>query len=119
MTHADLIWRDVTTDYDREDGGERHIRDIDHRTYISVLHRMTGFGYMEWETAIVFVHENAKRFSDRDVLIIRGDRRDELATMPKDELRSWYAANIDSNRNSMDTIIECLKKGGTDANDTM
>lgn len=73
---------------------------------------MTGFGYMEWETALVFVHEvegRALTWKDSDVMIIAGDRREELDQMPKEQLRSWYAANIDGNRNSLETILHELK----------
>lgn len=109
----ETIWQEVTTDHEREDGGERWLRSIDPKCWVSVLHRRTGFGYMEWETGIVFVHDVDGRpltYKDRDVLIIAGDRRDELGTMPKEQLRQWYADNIDGNRNSMETIIHALEE---------
>ena len=101
---------EVTDNYERQQGGERWLRRIDDKCWVSVLHRLTGFGYMEWETAIVFLIEEGSRpkrwaSDDRDCLIIRGDWREELATMPKEHLRDWYAAHIDGNRNSMETII--------------
>ena len=110
-----IAWTDVTEDHLRGDGGERWLRVIDDECWISVLHRMTGFGYMEWETAIVFrIAEGSrpKRWAsdDRDVLIIRGDWRDELAEMPKERLRGWYEENICGNRNSIETVIEALKQ---------
>jgi hypothetical protein len=99
----------------RDDGEERWIRRIDDKCWISALYRRTGFGWMEWETAIVFIIESGSRpkrweSDDRDCLIIGGDRREELANMPKEELRDWYAANIDGNRNSMETILCQLKE---------
>jgi hypothetical protein len=106
------VWKNVTSDFEREQGGERWMRTLDATCWISVLHRLTGFGYMEWETALVFLHEvkdRSRTWKDRDCLIIAGDRRDELDSMPKEELREWYAANIDGNRNSMETIIETLR----------
>ena len=107
---ASPCYADVTEDRQRENGEERWVRTIDRWCWISVSHRMTGFGFMEWETAIVIVHEvPTPTWKDRDCLIIKGDRRDELATMPKCELRKWYDANIDGNRNSMETVIEALK----------
>ena len=110
-----IAWRDVTEPHVRDDGGERWVRVIDDKCWISVLHRMTGFGYMEWETAIVFIIDDGSRpkrwpSDDRDVLIIRGDWRDELAGMPKDRLREWYADRIDGNRNSIETVIEAMKQ---------
>lgn len=70
---------------------------------------------MEWETAIVFVIEPGSRqkrweSDDRDLLIIGGDRREELSEMPKDQLRDWYAANINGNRNSFESIMEAIKE---------
>lgn len=108
------VFEECTDDFERENGGERWIRRINPKCWISVLHRRTGFGWMEWETALVFVIEPGSRpkrwESDNcDVLIIAGDRREELATLPKDQLRDWYAANIEGNRNSMETILEALR----------
>lgn len=70
---------------------------------------------MEWETAIVFLLEEGSRpkrweSDDRDCLIIAGDRRDELATIPKEQLRQWYEDHIEGNRNSIDTILTDLKE---------
>ena len=114
-TAGSAAFVECTEDYEREQGGERWIRRIDPKCWISVLHRRTGFGWMEWETALVFVIEPGSRpkrweSDDRDCLIIGGDRREELATMPKEQLRDWYAAHIDGNRNSMETVLHALKQ---------
>lgn len=105
---------EITADYERQQGGERWIRRIDEKCWISVLHRLTGFGFMEWETALVFVIEPGSRpkrweSDDRDCLIIAGDRREELEAMPKDQLRQWYQDNISGNRNAMETILAAAK----------
>jgi hypothetical protein len=105
---------EITEDHEREQGGERWIRHIDPKCWISVLHRRTGFGYMEWETALVFKIEPGSRpkrweSDDRDCLIIRGDRRAELDDMPKEQLHQWYEDNINGNRNSMETLLEAIK----------
>lgn len=99
------IWKDVTSQYQKDEGygEERWVRTVDENCWVSVLHRMTGFGYMEWETAICIRHDN-----DQKTNIIRGDRREELSTMNRDELLEWYCLNIDGNRNSMETILEAL-----------
>lgn len=47
---------------------------------------------------------------DRDCLIIRGDRREELNDMPKDKLLDWYRANIDGNKISAHSILDVLRK---------
>lgn len=111
MTDA---FTELTDDYNRKEGGERWIRRIDPTCWISVLYRLTGFGWHEWETAIVFMIEPGSRpkrweSDDRDCLIIAGDRREELATMPKEQLRQWYWDNINGNRNSVETLLESIK----------
>jgi hypothetical protein len=108
-------WLEVTGDFERESGGERWLRRIDDKCWISALYRRTGFGWMEWETAIVFIIEPGSRpkrwaSDDRDCLIIAGDRREELKDMPKEQLRDWYATHIDGNRNSMETILHALRE---------
>lgn len=112
--HPTPTWEDVTSPDQRERDEERYLLRVDPTCWISALHRMTGFGYMEWETALVFLIEPGSRpkrwnSDDRDVLIIRGDWRDELTTVPKNQLRAWYAARIDGNRNSMETILHAMK----------
>ena len=108
MTNSnDNVWQDVTTESQRLQRNEQYIRQVDHRCYISVLYRMTGFGFSEWETCIV---DRDQPTRDLQYKIIRGDRRDELATMPKEKLAEWYAANIEGNRNSMDSFIDAIKK---------
>lgn len=107
-------FENVTDEYERENGGERWLRRIDGKCWISVLHRLTGFGYMEWETAIIFLIEPGSRVKrwesdDRDCMIIAGDRRMELNDMPKEKLREWYSVNIDGNRNSMETILKVME----------
>ena len=52
MTKSNFI--DVSDAYNLSEGGSRHVRTLSEKCWISVLHRMTGFGFMEWETAICF-----------------------------------------------------------------
>lgn len=108
------IWEEVTDNFDREHDGERWLRRIDSHCWISALYRLTGFGYHEWETAIVFrkqLPEGQKEtWKDRDVLIIAGDRREELGNMPKEKLREWYDNNIKGNKCSFDTKLENLQE---------
>ena len=101
---------EVTTDWQEREHEERHVRLIDDRCWISVLHRLTGFGYWEWETAIVFVADVPEpTYKDREMLMIRGDWRAELDSMPKEQLREWYAARIEGNRNSWDTFMRSIE----------
>lgn len=101
---------EVTTDWQMREHEERHVRLIDDRCWISVLHRLTGLGYWEWETAIVFVADVPEpTYKDREMLMIRGDWREELDSMPKGQLRAWYAARIEGNRNSWDTLMRAIE----------
>ena len=100
---------EVTEDWRERDGEERHVRMLDDKCWISVLYRLTGFGYREWETALVFVPDAETSANPREVLIIGGDWRHELNGMPKEQLRDWYARNIDGNRNSMDTLLNAVR----------
>ena len=87
------------------------MRTIDDRCWISVLHRFTGFGYWEWETAIFFIADVPQpTHNDREFLVIGGDWREELDSMPKEQLRAWYAARIDGNRTGWHTFMEAIRE---------
>ena len=101
---------EVTQDWQKVEHEERYVRQIDDKCWISVLYRLTGFGYREWETALVFVPDVETPTNRREVLIICGDWRHELNDMPKEQLRDWYAKNIDGNRNSMETFMEAVRE---------
>ena len=101
----EAVWKDVTNVYLAADGGERYVRTLSTDCWISVLYRLTGFGYHEWETAICF-----RNGDEQETLIIAGDRREELATMPREKLRQWYADNIEGNRNSFDSVMQAIKE---------
>ena len=85
------VWQDVTTHVERERGEERYVRTIDEFTWISVIRRLTGFGWHSWETAIVMREEQDKKKQFR---MIDGDRREELGAMPKSELVAWWETNV-------------------------
>jgi|FLOH01.1.fsa_nt_gi hypothetical protein len=103
---------DVTSDYERAVGygEERWVRTFDSRHWISVSYRMTGFGWMEWETALSIVADVPNpTWKDRDCLIIAGDRREELEGVEPADWRQWYADRIDGHRNSFETVLEAIK----------
>lgn len=94
-------WEDVSDSHDKETGGERHIYSLSETLWISALHRLTGFGYWEWETAIVRIREDGDpkkyargKWDDREVLIVRGDRRAELTGKTEQEVMKWYEEHI-------------------------
>ena len=107
-------WKDVTSDYERAAGygEERFVLSFDSRHWISVSYRMTGFGWMEWETVLCIVADVPNpTWQDRDCLIIAGDRREELEGVEPADWRQWYADRIDGNRNSFETILEKIAEG--------
>jgi hypothetical protein len=108
----DLQFADVTENLQEQTGEERYFRRVSKDCWISVLYRLTGFGYHEWETAIVFINDTfglPRSWKDSECLIISGDRRKELCYMPEEKLGEWYVNNINGNRNSMETLMEALK----------
>lgn len=96
----------VDTDADRTLEGEeqeRWLRHVSDYVWVSVLHRLTGFGWWEWETAI------CRRDGCTDECnIVSGDRRDELADLSEDELFLWLEDHRDQ-LNSFDSIMRDLK----------
>lgn len=106
-------WKDVSSDWNREEGGERWVRIVSEDCFLSYLYRMTGFGYMESETALRIklpVEGRERTWRDTTCDIVLGDRREQFNDMTKEELVKWYADNADMNRNSMGTIIGALKE---------
>lgn len=109
---SEPVWIEVTDDFDRRSGGERWLRRLDDKNWISVLYRLTGFGYHEWETALCLTPDSRPQdwpsWKTHDCLIIAGDRREELERMPLEQLRAWYEANISGNKNSFGNFMDCI-----------
>lgn len=103
------MFEDRTEDYSRNEGGERHVRTVSENCWIGVLHRMTGFGYMEWETAICFTDPTTRKHVEGSPFIVRGDWRDELANMPEGDLLQWYDGKIGDNPIMFDALLGALK----------
>lgn len=115
MNEDGEIWKDVTAKHQREEGSERYLRKISDNFYISVSYRLTGFGYHEWETAIVSIYDDKdprkfKRgtWDDRKIEIVRGDRREELGTLNEQEVIEWYKEH-GGEKNSFETILDFIK----------
>ena len=102
------MFEDVTDDWNKKDGGERHVRTVSENCWISVLHRMTGFGYMEWETAICFRDPELNKHANGSPMIIRGDWRAELVDVQECDLVAWYLQRIPGNQNSFDSALGFL-----------
>ncbi len=79
---------------------ERFVRTVSDNAWVSALHRLTGFGWREWETAIC-------TREPRTCNIVVGDRREELAAMNEAELLAWYAKHK-REKNSMETVLDAL-----------
>jgi len=84
---------------------ERFVRTVSDNAWVSVLHRLTGFGWWEWETAIC-------TREPRTCNIVVGDRREELAAMNEAELLAWYAKHK-CEKNSMETVLDALSPNAT------
>lgn len=104
-----MSFEDVTAKWNVDDGGERHVRTIDDNCWISVLHRLTGFGYMEWETAICFRDPETKKHIPGSPIMVRGDWRTELCDMPKDELMAWIAKTQPHHQISFDMVMNGIR----------
>jgi len=59
------------------------VRDVSDNMRISVLNRMTGFGFYEWETGIRTKNPDSFR-------LVSGDRRDELNDLSEADVQLWY-----------------------------
>ena len=104
-----MTFKETTSDYNRNEGGERYVRTVSENCWISVLHRMTGFGFMEWETAICVVDPVLKKYVNGSPFIIRGDWREKLSDMPEQELMKWFHGNLDGNLTAFDSVLKVLK----------
>lgn len=102
-----------TEDYHREEGGERHVRTVSENCWVSVLHRRTGFGWMEWETAICMTFKaddlEVRRHVKGSPFIVQGDWRKELETMPESELMAWYHSKREDKPTTFDAVIDQIK----------
>lgn len=106
---------DVTNKNQKDKGEKQWIRRIDDKSWIVVHYKLSGLGYMECTTTIIFTfepgdHPEKSGRHDGVYLMISGDWRDELESMPKDKLRDWYSQKIYENSNSTETVIEELKQ---------
>ena len=80
---------------------ERFVRTVSENVWVSVLHRLTGFGWWEWETAICTKEP-------RTCNIVTGDRRTELECMTEEAVLAWYEENK-AEKNSMETVLDAFK----------
>jgi len=120
MNALNQTFEEVTRRWERDEGGERHIRRLSDTFFVSVLHRLTGFGYWEWETAIVRIltDDDPRKFArgkwdDRECLIVRGDHRETLADKNEAEIMAWYAEHSNE-KNSMESCLDFLRDNTID-----
>ena len=83
----------VRVDNTNAGGNERFVRTVSDNVWVSVLHRLTCFGWWEWETAICT--KEPRTFN-----VVTGDRRAELESLPESEVLAWYEAHK-AEKNSM------------------
>ena len=80
---------------------KRFVRTISDNVWVSVLFRLTGFGWSEWETAICTKEPPT-------CIIVIGDRRTELESLSEADVLVWRDAHQDE-KNSLETLIGCIK----------
>ena len=83
----------------------RFIRTVSDNVWVSVLYRLTGFGWYEWETAICTK-------SPHTCTIMRGDRRTELESLSEAEVLAWRDAHQDE-KNSFETFLDKINQART------
>jgi len=105
---------EVTNEYEKQEGGERHVMMFSDKFWVSVFHRRTGFGYMEWETAFVRVRGDDEplkcklgKWDTKEVNIVIGDRREALKDMNQEQVMAWYET-VKKEKNSMESILDAL-----------
>ena len=111
-----MTWQEVTDEWDQKTGGERWLRELTPTTWISVLHRLTGFGWWEWETAFVRIRDDGDplkgargTWDDREQIIVLGDHRQALGEMPLDEVIAWFRADGHP-KNTMEQVLDAMKE---------
>ena len=87
---------EVTEEFHQKTGGERHFRKISDDLWVSVLYRLTGYGTMVWETAVVRVRKDGDplkyargKWDDREMFLFIGDYRSELETVDEEGVMGW------------------------------
>ena len=103
-------FEEVTTESQRSDGEERYVRTLSAHCWISVLYRRTGFGHMEWETALCFRDAETSDHVKGSPFLVKGDWRDTLASVPEDRLTMWYESVAKDHRVSFDAIMDVLRE---------
>ena len=98
--YTDAVIAGFVTVNDTGGDNQRFVRTVSDNMWVSVLHRRTGFGWWEWETAIC-------THAPRTCNIVMGDRREELASMNEVELMEWYESHK-AEKNSMESLLDVL-----------
>lgn len=80
------------------DEDRRWVRTVSENVWVSVLHRLTGFGWWEWETAICTKEP-------RTCNIVIGDRRGDLESLSESDVLAWYESHK-AEKNSMETALD-------------
>lgn len=102
----DTVWRDVTTPDPYDPNGWRYIRTLSDIAWISCLHRLTGFGFMETETAFCYKDPNEE---NQITQIILGDHREALTTLTLDEVIEYFKLP-EHEKNTLATVLDKLKQ---------
>ena len=111
-----MTWQDVSGAYEEDTGGERWLRELTPAAWISGLHRLTGFGYWEWETAFVRIRDDDDplkgargSWDDREQIIVLGDHRQTLGEMSLEDVIAWFRGD-GRTKNSMGQVLDLLQQ---------
>ena len=114
MTEYNMNWENVSGAWEEETGGEHWLMHLTYTSWVSVLYRRTGFGWMEWETAYVRMREESDplkyargSWDDREQIIIAGDHRKAISELPIDQIPDYFR-NDSHTKNTMDQLLDSL-----------
>ena len=109
-----MSWENVSAEWETETGGERWLLSLTPTSWVSVLHRLTGFGWWEWETAYIRIREDGDplkhargSWDDREQIIIAGDHREAISGMPVDQIPEWFR-NGNHPKNTMGQVLDAM-----------
>ena len=90
------------------DSDRRWVRTVSPNVWVSALHRLTGFGWWEWETAVCSHNPDT-------CVVVRGDHREALADISEPDLAAWLEKHRHE-KNSMETLLDAMRntKGKTE-----
>lgn len=98
-----MQFRRVAHPCDQDPDGQFWVYHVSPNLRITVLQRMTGFGFMEWETGFSYGRE--------DFVLIAGDNRIALTNLTEPEVFLWLESYSHC-KNTLGTILDIIAPAG-------